>query len=79
MEFLQATVEGHEMLMWNGTGTDTLLVVYRADSGSTFGSARVPRGKMWVDSSGKVLRQETDLLGSKLAFVRLPAEQPSNT
>ncbi|HEV3417256.1 MAG TPA: hypothetical protein VG056_10595, partial [Pirellulales bacterium] len=75
MEILQASVEGRETLMWNGSGVNTLLVVYRSDSGSTYGASRAPRGKMWVDDSGTVLRQEMDLLGSKLAFVRLPAEQ----
>jgi hypothetical protein len=71
MEILQAKVEGREMLSWNGTGVNTLLVVYRADSGSAYGAGRVPRGKMWVDGTGTVLRQEVDLLGSKLAFIRI--------
>jgi hypothetical protein len=72
MDILQATVEGRERLDWNGARVDTLLVVYRADSGAAFGSA--PRGKMWVDSSGAVLRQEIVLFGSHLAFLRLPAK-----
>ena len=79
MEILQATVESHERLLWNGESIDTLLVVYRADSGSAFGTARRPRGKMWIDESGAVLRQEMNLLGSKLAFVRRPADDsPAN-
>lgn len=76
MEILQATVEGHEMLNWSRTSVDTLTVVYRADSGSTFGAARLPRGKLWVDRSGTVLRQEVELLGAKLAFVRIAADEP---
>jgi hypothetical protein len=72
LEILQAKVEGHEALNFNGTNVDTLLVVYRADSGSAYGAGRAARGKMWVDGTGTVLRQEIDLLGSKLAFMRIP-------
>src|SRR5436309_2171720 len=71
MEILQAKVEGHESLNWDGANVDTLLVVYRADSGSAYGASRAARGKMWVDGTGTVLRQEIDLLGSKLAFMRI--------
>ncbi len=76
MEILQATVEGHELLSWNRTGVDTLVVVYRTDSGAAFGAARLPRGKLWVDGSGAVLRQEVEILGAKLAFIRLPEGEP---
>ena len=48
------------------------MVVYRSDSGAAFGSSSSPRGRTWVDAAGTVFRQETDLLGSKLAFIRLP-------
>jgi hypothetical protein len=75
MEILQATVEGHELIAWNGIGADALLVVYRSDPGSAFGTARMPRGKLWVGRKGTVLRQETSLFGSRLTFVRLSPDQ----
>ena len=65
------------MLRWNGASVETLLVVYRADSGAAFGGA--PRGKMWVDSSGTVLRQEIVIFDSKLVFLRLPATSDPET
>jgi hypothetical protein len=75
MEVLQATVKGHETLQWNGQGVDVLVVIYQSDSGSALGAARMPRGKLWVRSDGTVLRQETWLFGSRLAFVRLSPEE----
>jgi len=72
MEILQANVEGPESIIWNGESASALVVVYRSDSGAAFGSSSAARGKMWVDATGTVLRQEIDLLGSKLAFNRLP-------
>jgi hypothetical protein len=77
MDVLQATVEGRERLRWNGDEIDTLVVVYRADPGATFGAARLPRGKVWVDGSGTVLRQEIVVFESKLAFLRLPTKAES--
>jgi hypothetical protein len=77
MDVLQATVEGRERLHWNGGEVDTLVVVYRADPGATFGTARLPRGKVWVDGSGTVLRQEIVVFESKLAFLRLPTKAES--
>ncbi len=71
MEVLQAIVEGHEPIAWDGHGVDTLVVVYRSDPGSALGTARLPHSKLWVDSAGTVLQQETWLFGSRLAFVRL--------
>ena len=71
MEVLQAIVEGHEPIAWDGRGVDTLVVVYRSDPGSALGTARLPHSKLWVDQTGTVLRQETWLFGSRLAFVRL--------
>ncbi len=73
MDVLQATVEGRERIQWNGKDVDTLLVVYRSDSGATFGAARLPRGKVWVDGAGAVIKQEIVVLESKLAFLRLPS------
>ncbi len=75
MEILQASVEGHELISWNGTAVDALLVVYRGDSGSAFGTSGIPRGKLWVDREGMVLRQEASLFNSHVAFERMNAQQ----
>lgn len=75
MEVLEATVKGHETLMWDGQGVDTLVVIYQSDSGSALGAARTPRGKLWVRHDGTVLRQETWLFGSRLSFVRLSPDE----
>jgi hypothetical protein len=74
MEVLEATVKGHETLIWNGQGVDALVVIYQSDSGSALGAPRTPRGKLWVRHDGTVLRQEILLFGSRLAFVRLSGE-----
>jgi len=74
MEVLEATVKGHESLMWNGHAADVLVVVYQSDSGSTFGATRTPRGRLWVAHDGTVLRQEMWIFGSRLWFDRLPPD-----
>jgi len=79
MEVLQASVEGHELIMWNGTPVDTLLVVYRGDPGSAFGASRIPRGKLWVDRDGEVLRQEVSLFNSHVAFERMNEKESLET
>jgi hypothetical protein len=71
VDMLQAMVEGTEQIAYDGGGVNTLLVVYRSDPGSESGSDRTPRAKLWVDSTGLVLRQETWLFGSRLTFARL--------
>ncbi len=48
MEVLQVEVEGFERIQWNGKSVNSLLVVYRDDSGSGLASQREPRGKLWV-------------------------------
>ncbi len=77
LEILQATVEGHETISWNGLAVDTLLIVYRGDPGAAFGAARTPRGKMWVDRDGVVLRQELAFSGARLTFLRMTAAEAS--
>jgi hypothetical protein len=70
VEVLQAVVERQERLTWGGKSVPCHVVVYRADSGATAAAAD-PRGRMWVDPEGFVLRQEITIMGSHLHFVRL--------
>lgn len=70
IEILHAEVGGKEMLTWNGTTLPARIVVYREDPTST----RPPRSRLWVDDTGRVLRQESALMGTRLAFDRLPDE-----
>jgi len=42
-------------------------VVHYADDPAAH---REPRCRLWVDQAGRVLRQESVMLGSRLAFVR---------
>jgi hypothetical protein len=42
------------------------VVTYREDPSSP----REPRCRLWVDRSGRVLKHESAILGSKLEFVR---------
>jgi hypothetical protein len=59
-------VTGEESMFWN----DTLVrcdLVHSSDDPSTH---REPRCRLWVDRSGRVLKQESMMLGSKLVFLR---------
>src|SRR5690606_31243359 len=66
VEILHAKVESREPIEWEGELHSVHQVVYRADSGSVFSSSREPRAKLWVRGDGVVLKQEVNLLGSRI-------------
>lgn len=66
IEILHAHVGAEETTFWDGRLARVHVVEYRDDPGS----GRDPRCRLWVDLSGRVLRQECVLLGARLAFVR---------
>jgi len=66
IEILHAEVGPEETIYWEGRLVRVHPVAYREDPASH----REPRSRLWVDRTGRVLRQEALLLGSKLAFVR---------
>ncbi len=68
LEILYAEVGGEEPISWNNETVRARIVTYREDPSST----RPPRCRLWVDDTGRVLRQESILLGARLAFVRQP-------
>jgi hypothetical protein len=66
LEILHAEVGGEETIAWNDTMMRARVVTYREEPSST----RPPRCRLWVDDTGRVLRQESAILGARLAFVR---------
>jgi hypothetical protein len=66
IEILHAEVGPEETIYWEGRLARVHPVAYREDPASH----REPRSRLWVDRTGRVLRQEATLLGSKLSFVR---------
>jgi hypothetical protein len=66
IEILHAQVGPEEMVSWEGRFVPAHVVSYREDPTSD----REPRWRLWVDRSGRVLRQEAALLGARIAFVR---------
>ena len=66
IEILHAEVGPEETHYWEGHLVRVHLVEYREDPSSH----REPRCRLWVDRSGRVLRQESAVLGSKLLFIR---------
>jgi hypothetical protein len=71
VEVLQAAVERRADIIWNDENVNTLLVVYRSDSGSELTSQDMPRGRCWVAGDGRVLRQELQLGAARLVFDRV--------
>jgi hypothetical protein len=71
LEILHAEVGGEETIYWEGSLVQAHVVAYRDDPTSD----REPRCRLWVDRSGRVLRQETALLGAEVVFVRRSDEE----
>ena len=79
IDILHAEVSGGKMLTWQNTSVPVDLVVYREDptssrpprSSAVAPPRRPPRSRLWVDQSGRVLKQETTTMGSRLTFLRL--------
>ncbi len=67
IEILHAEVGDEETIYWEDKLVPAHVVSYREDPSSD----RKPRARLWVDRSGRVLRQETSLLGAEVAFVRM--------
>jgi hypothetical protein len=74
VQIVEARVERHEIIIWNGDDVETKLLVYRSDAGSGIHATREPIGREWIRADGTVLRQEIALSGLKLLFERLPDE-----
>ena len=66
VEVLHAEVDGEEQIYWDGQLTLTHVVTYRADP-TNRGSHRF---RIWVDRSGRVLRQQAAILAARLVFDR---------
>ena len=71
LQIMQAKVERREPIVWNRQIVNAAVVFYQNDSGAE-GTATPARARAWVADDGTVLKQEVNLLGVKLLFVRLP-------
>lgn len=74
IEIISAEVEEAARIRWNGELQNTLVVVYRYDSG-TGGTKHNVQGRLWVRRDGVVLKQEAMLLDSSIVFVRLTQKE----
>lgn len=68
IEILHAEVGPEETLFWEDGLVRVHVVAYREDPASR----REPRCRMWVDRSGRVLKQEAAILGATMTFMRRP-------
>lgn len=66
LQMLHAEVVGEETLFWEDRLTRVDLVVYRDDPSEH----HEPKSRIWVDRTGRVLKQESMMLGASLAFLR---------
>ena len=66
IEVLHAEVGPEEALYWEEGLVRVHVVAYREDPSSH----REPRCRLWVDRSGRVLKQEAMLFGSRMTFLR---------
>lgn len=70
IEILHAHVAKEETFFWDDHLVRVHVVQYRDDPSAH----HEPRSTLWVDLTGRVLKQESLLLGSKLSFLRRPDE-----
>jgi hypothetical protein len=70
LQLLQAKVDRHEIVFWDGRDVETKVVEYRADPASNVGAAREVIGREWVDQSGFLLQQEMSFGSFRLRFER---------
>ncbi|MFM8805030.1 MAG: hypothetical protein ACKOK8_14170 [Planctomycetia bacterium] len=66
IQILHARVTGEESMFWD----DKLLRVDVVDYADVPADPATPRCRLWVDRCGRVLKQESLILGSKLVFAR---------
>jgi hypothetical protein len=66
IEVLHAEVMAEETMFWEDRLARVDVVAYRDDPSGH----HEPRSRLWVDRTGRVLKQESMLLGSKLTFLR---------
>ena len=66
IEILHADVGPEEALYWEDGLVRVHVVAYRDDPSSH----REPRCRLWVDLSGRVLKQETAMFGTSMTFLR---------
>jgi len=71
IEVLHAHVTEEETISWEDQLVHVHVVAYRDDPTSH----REPRCRLWVDGSGRVLRQEAALLGCRMTFLRRSDEE----
>lgn len=71
LEILHARVERKEPLFVRGQLVGAMLVVLRTDRGSELTGGKSDRARMWVDMQGNVVRQELELVSTRLRFERL--------
>lgn len=74
VQIVAAKAERHEVIFYGTTDVETLVVVYRLDAGSGIRAAREPTALEWVDSEGRILRQEILVSGLRFRFERVPPE-----
>lgn len=74
IEVLHAEVSGEETMFWEDHLVRVNLVTYRDDPSGH----HEPRTRLWVDRSGRVLKQESAMLGAKLTFLRRSDEGAEN-
>jgi hypothetical protein len=70
-EILYVAVDARAPLVWRGRTVDTLLVVYRRDTGHAGDRTAKPVGRVWVRPDGVILRQEVAFFGFSMTLERL--------
>jgi len=71
LEVVHAEVQGREVIFWQQQPRMCWLVVYKNDPAESTNSRGEPRGRVWVDANGLVLKQEAKVGGGKIVLVRL--------
>jgi hypothetical protein len=75
LEVIHAEVQGRDVIFWQQKPHLCWVVVYKNDPAESLNSQGGPRGRVWVDETGLVLKQEAKVGGGKIVLIRLDEKE----
>ncbi|MGQ9562847.1 MAG: hypothetical protein ACUVQG_05590 [Thermogutta sp.] len=75
LDVIYAEVQKREVIFWQHRPRLCWVVVYKNDPAESLNSESGPRGRVWVDERGFVLKQEAKVGGGTIVLIRLDEKE----